>query len=202
MKSTEKVFDSPETRTLADLAGIDEDLQSTVAICQKLEEAWRQTPSDPVIIEALSAALLVRYNRCFTSGIRSRLPEELVASLTPKLQRLHQIVRDLRDKYVAHSVNPFEENIVIIEVTEFPDSSRLIDVSVDHRRFLGLKPDMVADVRDLAGTLSRYVCERFGIERGRITGIAQDLPLEVVNGLPEVPGVPTDWKSVNKKRAR
>ena len=202
MASAERAFESPEAKTLADLAGINEDLQHTAAICQKLEEAWRQTPPDPITIEALSTAALVRYSRCFTSGVRRRLPEELLASLTPKHQRLHQIIRDLRDKYVAHSVNPFEENIVVIEVTESPDSPRVLDVAVDHRRLAGLKPDMAADLRGLALALSLHVSERFVAERRRIAQVVQDLPSGVIDGLPEVPEVPRDWKSTGTKRAR
>lgn len=201
MTYVEKAFNSPEAKMLADLAGIDEDLQHAIAICDKLLDIWHQIPTDEVVIEALSTAVLVRYCRCFTSGVRQRLPEVLLASLSPTHRRLHEVLRDLRDKYIAHSVSPFEENIVTVEVTAQPGTQRLVDVSVDHRRFAGLKPDMLIDIRGLASALSDQVSAQLSAERCRILEVLRLLPADIVDQLPDVPDVPDNWRATSSRRA-
>ena len=65
-------FNIPDARLLASLHSIRHDIEGTVEYCSRLQ-AMDTEAYDPVIWEALSAAAVVRYARCFNSGKRDRL---------------------------------------------------------------------------------------------------------------------------------
>ena len=71
---------------------------------------------DPVIWEALSAAAVVRYARCFNSGKRDRLKHDLFNAAPQHVKEAHEYFIAVRSKHVAHSVNVFEENDVTVTV--------------------------------------------------------------------------------------
>jgi hypothetical protein len=53
-------------------------------------------------------AALTKYVRCFTTGRRLGLSESLLAEIDGAVEA-HRYYKNMRDKNVAHSVNPFEE---------------------------------------------------------------------------------------------
>src|SRR5712691_10749508 len=110
-------LDIREAQLLSDLTGIEHDLKATVTLCNRLEAALKDTfegrQHDLITLETFTTAALVRYARSFTSGVRARLPKQILQGLPPKLLDDHRWFKALRDKYVAHSVNAFEENMVV-----------------------------------------------------------------------------------------
>jgi hypothetical protein len=101
-------------RELADLASIFQDLGFVVGCCDRLLDLLASSDRDPVLTEALWSAALVAYVRCFGSGKRVGLDPTIVeqVGLQGDVKDWHQYLRDMRDKHVAHSVNPFETVLV------------------------------------------------------------------------------------------
>lgn len=104
-----------EAQRYADLNGIFYDLEDAKKFATRLITYGENlpTPPDLEICEALTIASLIKYSRCFRGGIRKSLPileQNIIHSLTPKMQADHEIFLVWRDKNIAHSVDECEEN--------------------------------------------------------------------------------------------
>ena len=94
-------FSTSATQRLADLSGVAADLLSTQELCDRLDVELQKVPMDASLIEALSVAALVKYGRAFGSGVRAKIPQEVLSSLPADQLDSHQLFKDLRDKWVA-----------------------------------------------------------------------------------------------------
>ncbi len=99
---------TPTARELADLVGIILDLEFVLEGVRRLA-VIDKPPQDVLIAQALWNAVLVAYARCFVGGRRQELSTSLFESLKPGAAQAHQHIMDMRDKHVAHSVNPFDQ---------------------------------------------------------------------------------------------
>ncbi len=102
-------YRSTASDELADWISIDHDLKAVVAICARLDPLLNSVDSDPVLIDALWAAAIVRYGRCFGTGKRRSLDTRPIEHLNGDPLGAHGLYKNLRDKLVAHSVNSYEE---------------------------------------------------------------------------------------------
>jgi hypothetical protein len=107
---------------LADRAAVFQDLTFCVACCDRAIESLRSDTKDLLLIRALWTAALVTYARCFASGVRFGLTPDLFDHFEGEPRKVHQYYLDLRNKHVAHSVNPYEQ-IVVGAVLSPPDST-------------------------------------------------------------------------------
>ncbi|WIV98461.1 hypothetical protein [Kinneretia aquatilis] len=78
--------------------------------------------SDPVLLDALSTAALVRYSRCFTSGIRARLSIEELPTATAEDIELHERLRGIRDWHIAHPINKQEVHALYVILDGSPEA--------------------------------------------------------------------------------
>jgi|RhiMetdeSRZDD1v2_1073273.scaffolds.fasta_scaffold269808_3 hypothetical protein len=115
----------PEGSLYADLSGIAFDLKCTIDFCTKLDELFSSGHFDLLLAQALEITAVICYGRCFASGVRSRVPAGVLAKLLPEQQASHQTFIELRNKYVAHSVNSFEENTVVAWVSDRPEETEI-----------------------------------------------------------------------------
>jgi hypothetical protein len=114
-------YKSKEAAATAELLSIRQDLLLTEQMCERLLDLLRAPSSDPILIEALWSAALVRYSRSFTTGKRQTLDPSLVADLPGDPMSAHVYYKNQRDKFIAHSVNPFEQSVVGLVLSP-PDS--------------------------------------------------------------------------------
>ena len=136
----------PEAKRLADLASILRDLQATVETCKRVVALLESEEKDAILLEGLWSAALVRYVRCFAFGKRYGLTEEMFEGLQGDPIGTHRWYKNMRDKHVAHSVNPYEQ--VRVGVVLSPEESK-------ERKILG--------VSTLAGS---YICpDKKGVEQ-------------------------------------
>jgi hypothetical protein len=80
-----------------------------------------QVHTDLTNLKALWNAAVIAYSRCFIGGIRTTRLDPAFQKLGAKSQeakRSHQYFIDLRNKYIAHSVNRFEETQVLVFCTD------------------------------------------------------------------------------------
>jgi hypothetical protein len=161
-------IDLPGSRELAELDGIIEDLKWVEDACSKLVDLWKDQQRDTLLLEGLSAAALVRYFRCFSSGVRPRLPSEIIESAPGEWRKAHQYYKDVRDKHVAHSVNLLEENVVTATVPESDLSSFKVEALGFYH--LHLSPLEASDAENLRG-LAQGV--RLGLEEKKEAEVSE-----------------------------
>ena len=97
-------FEGSTAAVLADLVAIEADLkQAKQWFARILDER------DETIKFALLSAALIKYRRAFNTGVRKNLVHEDVDDLGPIAPDLHQYLNDMASKFIAHSVNAFEQ---------------------------------------------------------------------------------------------
>jgi hypothetical protein len=124
---TAKEYRSETAGELADLVSIGRDLAFTIRATELVSELSSDPPpasweahlgDDWVRRTSLWNSALVAYARCFGTGVRRlRLNVERFKGLADKAEeaeKAHDYFMDLRNKYVAHSVNRFEDVRVIL----------------------------------------------------------------------------------------
>ncbi|GAB4514308.1 MAG: hypothetical protein Tsb0026_19580 [Sulfuricaulis sp.] len=197
-------FPVPEAVRLASLGGIEQDLRGVITYCNLLVERSEITKLNFVEWEALSSAAVIRYARCFSSGVRDYLPHDLLDSADPELQQAHKFFMDLRSKHIAHSVNPFEENDVTIQIAaHFQSSEEICHINTAHGRRAGLSfgaPDLL---KRLAEWLLHRVKEEMKVEQAALLQIARRRSLAELKayGVPQAAASANDG-NVGKRRER
>jgi hypothetical protein len=85
------------------------ELESVVAACDRLLRLITEKSQDYLLLESLSTMALIKYVRCFGTGKRIGLREDDLLGLPGDPIGVHRYFKDLRDKHIAHSVNPLEQ---------------------------------------------------------------------------------------------
>src|SRR6185312_16072634 len=100
----------PEARLLADLTGICYDLERARDFATRLKSALAIRSQDSSLVEPLTIASIVQYCRPFSGGKRVNVNERLLAVFTKNQRDMHDWIRAVRDRHIAHSINTFEES--------------------------------------------------------------------------------------------
>ena len=79
-----------EAKALADLYSIAYDLNDAKYLCNKAGEFSHPLRQDDQIVEALIAAAIIKYIRCFSIGRRARLCPSDISMLTKDNQEAHE----------------------------------------------------------------------------------------------------------------
>jgi hypothetical protein len=137
----------PEARRLAGLGSIRADLLGVIDYCNHLPTHNPVEAPHFLVWEGLSSAAVVRYARCFGLGARDPLPSDILTSAPEDLRKAHEYFLAIRNKHVAHSVNDFEENEVVAQVsTRFVSAAEIESIHTSHGRVIGLafgEPDLL-----------------------------------------------------------
>lgn len=104
-------LDSLSANKLRDLAGAVFDMKRVVALCKEYVLATENCSSQ-VVRDALWMTAIVLYARCFNGGVRRPLDTAVLDSIPGESRELHQHFLHLRDKFIAHSVNSYEQTLV------------------------------------------------------------------------------------------
>lgn len=172
-------FPVPEAKRMASLISIEQDLSGVVEYCDLMDKKLAIKDWNSIEWEAFSAAAVVRYARCFTSGVREPLNEQLLDAADDDLRQAHNYFIALRSKHVAHSVNPFEENDVTVQIaTHYKSSTEIQSINSHHGRLLGLGFGEPALLKRLAQWLLKQVQQRMNDEKPKLLALAQAMALE------------------------
>lgn len=171
----------PEADVLADLYGIEYDLSTASYVCAKAVELSQLEQRDYLHVEALVSAAIVRYGRCFSTGARLGLTREDIQGLDSAALEVHDYFKALRDKFVAHSVNPYENSYVTASASErdgvkFPIES----VNPGYHRLV-LSANEAQGLSLLITKVKAIVNERIECERAKLLAFIKTLPLEVIH---------------------
>lgn len=169
-----------EAAVLADLYSINYDLGLATHLAKAARKA-AANGEDTIVVEGIITASLIRYFRCFATNVRLGLVRSDLAELNDKLLKQHDYFKHLRDKFVAHSVNPFEENWVTATASIRDDLPQPITSLAHgcHRLVLH-----ASEARELCALIKqvRYIVEaKIKAEEQRLLSVIQALPLDVIH---------------------
>jgi len=121
------------------------------------------------------------YSRPFSEGVRLRLGEDDLTTLTPEQRSAHDHIRAYRDKHVAHSVNAFDENIPRANYcVERVREEGITGIACGGGRIVGLSGGEVNAIIELARVLETQIEAQIKDERDRLLPIVRSMPLEKV----------------------
>ena len=144
-------IDCDEAIELASWGGIRLDLQYVCDACDRLLNTDEE---DEVLRRALFVAALVAYARCFkgNEGVRLGLDEiELEGMGEDNVLDLHRWFIDVRNKHIAHSVNPFEQ--VDVGVADLGDGPGVVLAT---QYMIGV-PESIGALKEMAEFLIKAV---------------------------------------------
>ena len=171
----------PEAELLADLYGILLDLAAATSLCDRAIELGRPERPDYLLIEGLAAAAVVRYFRCFSTGARLGLRREDITELGDQDLLSHDYFKALRDKFVAHSVNPFEATYVTASARVEDGTMCPIHSLHPGQHRLVLSTDTAEALAYLISKVRAVVQKRVSLEEHRLLAVVQALPLETIH---------------------
>jgi hypothetical protein len=178
MENTYVELHLEEAKTLADYTSIDVDLRSSYDFATLLWQENQKPHPNFALFEPLMVATIVRYTRAFASGIRLRLYKEGMHILTDQQRSNHQRFIEIRNKYIAHSINGFEESQPVARYwVERVQEEGITSVECTHIRVISLSGDDLKDIMDLGTTWLQFVQKKLSEEKARLLPIVRKVPL-------------------------
>lgn len=116
-------WDLPVDSRLPDLHGWMEDIRCAHDFASRLRHELAKDTPDLVLLDALATAALVRYCRCFTTGIRVRLSIKDLPGASAEDMEFHERLRGIRDWHIAHPVNEQEVHAVYVILDGSPGAT-------------------------------------------------------------------------------
>lgn len=201
----------PESQKLADLFGILEDLKRAIrysdlhieidptAVGISIDEIMRREDTR----QALCRAAFVSYVRCFGTGVRSGLGVDFLERLSSELQQRHRQVKDLRDKWVTHSVNFFDDVRVRLQATHDASGELEVkEVTIASQSVGGFIQAWMIAFRDLFIVVRDLVQHDISAESQRLLEQAKKIPIEKLRQMERVDGVPLTRKTLDPSQSR
>jgi len=149
-----------EAKRLADLYGIAYDLRACHDYCEIYLQTFASIPqptNEGAHLECFSVYIFVKYGRCFKGGIRTNTEKEILATLSPEDLELHQLVIDIRDKYIAHSVNDFESHKVRVWLNPEEKGRMINNVNIESHYMAGPEPQLFERLKHLIDQLLSWI---------------------------------------------
>lgn len=202
-----------DSQRLADLTGIHADVEASCRYCDlhieidptekgiSIEEMSRREHTR----QALCRAAMVMYGRAWGwgSGVRSGLGVEYAQRLSPGAGQLHEIVKSLRDKWVAHAVNHFDEIRVHIDIGVNQDGSLTTrGVGTLSHSIGGFRQAWMIQFKSLISEVIALVEQEVTTESERLSGIVRSMPMDELLQRARVDGVALGHKVLQPKRTR
>jgi hypothetical protein len=171
--------DFPEAKCLADLASILRDLQVTVETCKRVVDLLDSEKPDSIEIEGLWSAALIRYIRCFAFGKRYGLNEDVFEGLNGDPIGAHRWYKNMRDKHIAHSVNPYEQvHVGVVLSPEDSKEQKVLGVSTLAGFFIYPDKKGVEQLGMLATVLIKKVSGLGKECENQVLNIAKKIPID------------------------
>ena len=202
-------FSVKEAQRLADLGSIEVDLKTIENICDLFikERQKSRQPGESVevfvLFEALCAAAIVRYGRSFHTSARERIPTQLMKQLPQDHQESHVFFMNLRDKWVAHSVNGFEFTQVVAYLTPAERGPKSVSIiSVLPNRIASLSVQDMLRLQKLAVAVREIINKLIEDEKQKVLSYAQSLPPDQFYAKGDPPAKLVGDKDEGKRRKK
>ena len=171
-------FSLDEAKNLADYTSIEFDLRTAREFAIAVLEERQKSQPNYSLNDPFMVATIIRYARAFSGGVRLKLYDEAVSVLTDQQRAKHEYFMDIRDKYIAHSVNAFEESQPVARYwVERVEDEGITSIECNHRRIVGLSEQECQDIIDLASTWLGHIRQRLKEEKTRLLPIVRKIHL-------------------------
>src|SRR5687768_11192681 len=149
-----RLLASKIAKRYADLWLVKYDLEQVHDCCQFL----LNQPQDLhlMLAKAVTDSALIRYRRCFNSGVRVKL-SDLVETLSTSERELHQLVLDQANNHVAHSANDYEQAVGTVHIAADPDGLRRSGIGAQISMWPPLNTAEIVALQSLTKTLGAGV---------------------------------------------
>jgi len=175
--------DFEEAKILADITLIFQDLGFTVDVLNRLIQLFKNKSIDRILIESLWIGALISYFRCFSSGKRLGLSEDIFKNKKLKGDPIgcHHYYKNLRDKHIAHSVNPFEQVTVDLELSSPSSTKReVLGVAVLSQRLICVDIKGVVTLLRLALIAKEEVRKQAKEYEDKTLEVGKSLPIDAL----------------------
>jgi hypothetical protein len=190
------VDDLPSAASLADQASIYQDLRFVVRCCEVMlpmldddQDGDDGREDRSVLVQSLWSAALVAYVRCFAPGKRYGLTTAVFAEmgLTGEVEEFHIFIKDMRDKHIAHSVNPFETVTVGAVLSPEGATSQKVE-GIAHLTMRHIVADRVGVIQlaTLADRAAKSVARRAEALMDKVLEEATALPIDALYARPRL----------------
>jgi len=195
-------IDIPEAIGLADLTGISNDFESAKLFAIRLKEMLERNPPDYSLVEPMTTAILVRYSRPFTSGVRRRIKETEFATISTEQRAIHDRFRLWRDKHIAHAVNVFEDNQPVARYwLECLDDKGFTSIECNSSQLIGMCLHDVEMIIQLTTYFIEELKPNIKREKEKVLEIVRSLPKKEVLAMAKPARAPK-MKDIEKVRTR
>lgn len=183
----------------SDIHGWLQDIHSARDLARRLIKEAESGNPDLDLLDALSTTSLIRYSRCFTTGIRERLDIARLPSATDLDVALHKRLRGIRDWHIAHPVNQQEAHALYVIVDESPGATTgALGVSSLLSAELPMKPFEAEEMVALCGKWIIWLDEQLRQEQLRLMPFAKQLTRKELLSFPQ--GDPQTNEDIYAKR--
>jgi len=174
---------SPAARRLAGLAAVFDDLQFVLGCCARVLGELDRAEQDPVVVEALWAAALNAYARCFRPGEHDAgltVDDLAETGLQGDLVPWHETLGKLRNFLVAKAANPREAFTVGVSLGADGPPEGILVTSVPRPQ---VDEATVRQTGRIAFELGQLVDRRIQAQQETVFAEIKDLPAERLNQL-------------------
>lgn len=180
---------TPAAREVSDLLAMRLDLTYVCEACELLLDLPTNDPElEPLLTRALWSSALIAYARCFATGKRLGLDEDDVRRI-PKGEEaveFHRKMLNLRNKHIAHSVNPLEfiKIGVMVGTLSREDEEGVTGLVTLFGSNWRVHPTTVDSMRRLSAALLCVVMDRIEEQTPAVRDSADRYGLDAIKGWP------------------
>ena len=174
---------SPAAQRLTALAAVFDDLQFVLGCGERLLRELARDEQDPVVIEALWAAALNAYARCFRPGEHNAgltVDDLAETGLQGDLVPWHEMLGKVRNFLVAKAANPREAFSVGVSLSADGPAEGIVVTSVPHPQ---VDEATVRQTGRIAFELGQVVDRRIQDQQKAVFAEVKDVPAERLNQL-------------------
>ena len=185
-----------EANVLASYTGYFQDLTFACDAFKNLLENLDK--HEQVLQRSLWSAALIAYARCFSHGRRIQLTAEIYKGLEGDPLGCHQLIMGMRNKHIAHSVNPFEDiSVGAIVVDKQVEGIAAIAVSHILADKLGIE-----NLYRLTCVAREFVAEKCRVLQQQCLDAAKKMPIEEVRVGKDIRYVAPAPEAANQDRGK
>ena len=170
--------DYGEARLAADLASHFQDLAFTINALDRLQKLVDDNVEDATVTGSLWVAAVISYARCFSSGKRFGLSNTLFSNIEGGVE-CHQLYMNLRNKHIAHSVNPFEQVVVGLVLSPPASSDRKVEgISILSQKLIHFDTEGIQNLRRLTLIAMKHIETQGKAASTNALEVGMKLPLD------------------------
>lgn len=195
-----RVPGGPASELLADLASLRRDFEMARQFLRHFAELPQEEVEPDSPNQSFWISALTMYGRAFAKGRRH------AARATPDVYDdsdldAHRFLVDMRNKFVAHSVNAFEQAAIFAIIVDSPDEGFTIQgAGSQHSSFARLSRNRALQVSKMCEVQLADIDARMATAQKAVMAEVRDLGEERISRLPELGMIRIDESAVGQDR--